>query len=45
MQFYLHQPCFLLLVIIPCHALLECSAPDKLYIKALVLVLMHKHFC
>ena len=43
MQFDLHQPFLYLFVIILCHALLECTAPDKLHIKALVLVLMHKH--
>ena len=44
MQFDLHQPFFLcLFVIILCHALLECTIEYKLHIKALVLVLMHKH--
>ena len=44
MQFDLHQPFFLcLFVIILCHALLECTVEYKLYIKAFVLVLMHKH--
>ena len=32
-----------LFVIILCHALLECTVEYKLHIKALVLVLMHKH--
>ena len=43
MQFDCTSLVFLLFVIELCHALLECTVEYKLHIKALVLVLMHKH--